>query len=137
MGNNNAFLYKRKRAQFTRDPFSLNNRHSRANFDLIADQGRVNVNVSGNNNVMNYVVKGKRRTVNGVPKCDRNGKDNSKFKARRTLKRMNYSEGTIHDKNAATRFAGHSRLSKRIAKLHRANLRATRNAVKAAAAEKK
>merc|ERR1711862_428195 len=126
--NNNAFLYKRKRAQFTKDPLSRNNRHSRANFDLIADSQRLGVSAGEKPLTMNFVVKSTRRTVNGVPKCDRNGKENPKFKNRRTLKNMCYSTGVIHDKNAATRFGACPMLRRRIAKLHRANRRAAKNA---------
>ena len=33
--NRNAFLYKRKTVQFTKDPLSINNRHSISNFGII------------------------------------------------------------------------------------------------------
>merc|ERR1712138_193934 len=61
--NRNAFLYKRKRVQFTKDPLSVNNRHSASNFALIADTNKMNVNVSGKSMTMETVCKGKRRTV--------------------------------------------------------------------------
>merc|ERR1711976_1097169 len=133
--NRNAFLYKRKRVQFTKDPLSVNNRHSASNFAMIADTNKMNVNVSGKSLTMETVCKGKRSTVNAVPKNNRKGDANPKYKARRSNKPFMLSHGQIHDKNAATRYANCPALSRRIAKLHRANLKAARNAAKADASK--
>merc|ERR550532_2869386 len=110
---------------------SVTNRHSANNFDLIKDTNRVNVSVGQKAMTMDYLVKGKRRTVNAVPKLDRSGNENPKYKVRRNNKTFCFSTGQIHDKNAMNRFSGVCNLSKRITKLHRANKMAAKRAASA------
>jgi len=120
----NAFLYKRKSARFTKDPFSATNRHCARDFGLIADGNKVGVNTAADDKLrLNVTVKGKRRTVNATPKTTRDGKANSKAKDKRSNKTYNFSTFEINDKNAATRMSSCPLLKKRIAKLHRANCR--------------
>merc|ERR1712048_291284 len=127
--NRNAFLYKRKAARFTKDVFSMNNRHCLSDFGLIQDGNRTGVTAVGDGKLrMNMAVKGKRRTVNGAPKVDRAGKD-TKSKAKRSNKSYNFSSFQVNDKNASGRVQPCCpSINKRIAKLHRANCRAARNA---------
>jgi len=132
LGKNNSLLYKTRYAQFTNDPFSANNRHSRQNFGLIADGPRVGMSVStapvakGKSSLrMQVHTKNTRRTVNAAPRLDRSGKDNKNFKAGRALKNYNFAVENVHDKNVANKYGDRCPMvRRRIGKLHRANCRA-------------
>merc|ERR1712141_258632 len=90
--NQNAFLYKRKSACFTKDVFSTTNLHCARDFGLIADGNKVGIQTAADDKLrLNCTVKGKRRTVNATPKTTRDGKANNKAKDKRSNKSYNFS----------------------------------------------
>jgi len=124
VGKTNSMRRKSKHSDFTRDPFSVNNRHSARDLGSVADGARTGLHNADGMHVK-VCRKSTRRFVNAAPRVNRKGAENKN--AGKHVKSWGVSSCTMNDKNAAVATArGCPMVRRRLAKLHRANCRAQR-----------